>query len=316
MDINQVPNLDFIENIIVEDQVLPMSEVAAKHTQTEQDFFPLALGSFNDDLGGGVTEGDLVILTGPTGMGKTSLAQTFTVGLDKQGIPMLWFSYEVAMWHLWNKFQQMGVSKNLLAYCPMKMTSGSVDWIELKVKEGILKYNTKVVFIDHLGFLMPRSKKMDSDFSRNYSAYLGDTVRQLKTLAVENNLIIFLLTHVRKTKELGIDDIADSSKIAQEADFVFMVERVKSNTKTLVNNVMDIYTNETKISVVKNRRTGRTKMVKCEMVQNQFVEKIMSYDFSRWSKQPNLGRCDGKRADRTRREDLQADKQWECPNGN
>jgi archaellum biogenesis ATPase FlaH len=278
MDINQIPNLNEIENLIQDDQVVLMKDVAEKQTINALDFFPISLNSFNEGMNGGVTEGDLVILTGPTGMGKTSLAQTFTVGFNKIGLPQLWFSYEVAMWHLWSKFKSMGVNDDFLAYCPMKMTSGSVDWIEGKIKEGILKYKTKIVFIDHLGFLMPRVSGTNKDFSRNYSAYLGDTVRQLKGIAVENNIIIFLLTHVRKTKELGIDDIADSSKIAQEADFVFMVERLKSNSRALINGSGDVYSDETKIQLVKNRRTGLTKFVKCKMINSTFRE-IIPDDF-------------------------------------
>ncbi len=137
--------------------------------------------------------------------------------------------------------------------------------------ETTLKHNTQVVFIDHLGFLTPDIDETNArDFDQNYSSYLGQLTRQLKTLAMENNIIIVLLAHTRKTKDnLDVEDIAHSVGIPQEADFVFMVERLKVKTtkKWQVDSEPegDVYTPFSRISLQKNRRTGLSKYVKVEL---------------------------------------------------
>ncbi len=43
----------------------------------------------------GFRDGELIIISGPTKMGKTLLAQTFTASFSKQKEYACWFSYEV-----------------------------------------------------------------------------------------------------------------------------------------------------------------------------------------------------------------------------
>lgn len=278
MDINLIPTSGELDNLVSpDDQIVLMSEAArrAKLEKKGQDKFPIGYSIFNEVMNGGITAGDLVVISGKSGEGKTTFAQTLTWHINKLSIPQLWFSYEMEITEIWEKFETMGVDEFFMGYCPLKIRSGNIEWIERKIVESVLKFNTKVIFIDHLGFLLPKSDDQNYEsMNRNYSVYLGSIARQLKDIAREKHLIIFLLAHVRKTRdELTLDDLAHSSGIGQEADFVFMVERERQKTKW-EKTEGDVYTPFTKISLVKNRRTGINKFIRCQLTAGKLTEAV------------------------------------------
>ena len=278
MEFDKIPTpeeLDLISD--PETKIIPLFEAARimEKASGGKDKFPVGFELFSQVMTGGVTDGDLVVISGKSGHGKTTFAQTISYHLAQIGLPQLWFSYEMQITEIANKFAAMGLNDEFLGFCPLKLKGGSIDWIEQKITEGVVKHNVKAIFIDHLGFLTPKIKGNETNMERNFSAYLGQICRQLKSLAIEKNIIIFLLAHVRKTKEeLDIDDIAHSVGVAQEADFVFMVEREKQkqNSKWAQNEMGDMFTEFSRIMLVKNRRTGINKFIKCQMSNGRLTE--------------------------------------------
>lgn len=284
MDFDQVPTTMDLEEILdTEGETIIIPELAEKLKAQRQagDFFPTGIKNF-DEVMGGLGEGDLVLISGRTGQGKTTLAQTMAMNLTDLGIPHAWFSYEVMITELWRKFQEMGATKETFTgYAPTKLTTGNIDWIENRIKEAILKFNIKAVFVDHLGFLTPKVGSTDPrKFEMNFSNYLGQLTRQLKEIAMKNKITVVLLAHTRKTREeLDIEDIAHSSGVAQESDFVFLVERMKNPSAArkdawdeAAEEGFDVYTNFSKVKLVKNRRTGYTKAVKLEFRKGRLQE--------------------------------------------
>lgn len=144
----------------------------------------------------------------------------------------------------------MGIRDDLIIYSVQKHTTGNVGWIEEKIKEAKEQYMIKIVVIDHLGFLVPKSTM--ADLSKNYSAYVGQVVRDLKTIAKNERIVILLPVHLRKTSDPDINDLKDSSAISQESDAVFILNREKNQNET----ENQVYTDHTKIMLVKNRKTG------------------------------------------------------------
>ncbi len=249
-----------------------------------QDYFPIGFEIFNSVMDGGIAGGDLVVISGRTGQGKTTLAQTINYHLSQLGIPTLWFSYEIPVRELWKKFVAMGLKgEDFPSFVIRPNSSGKIAWLKKKILAMILSENVQVVFIDHLGFLTPEITESNArDFDQNYSSYLGQLTRQLKTIAMENNIIIVLLAHTRKTKEsLDVEDIAHSGGIPQEADFVFMVERLKAKTgkkwATESEPEGDVYTPYSRISLQKNRRTGISRFIKAELRTGRLQE-VKTYD--------------------------------------
>lgn len=277
------------EEVVEEDSEILLFEEAAKlHVEAEStERYPTGFKVFDDAMLGGFHPGDLNVITAPTGMGKTSFAQTITLNLAHKKIPTLWFSYEVLVSELWRKFKNMGMPREFLSYIPLKHVTGKVSWLQKKIVEAKNKFGTKVIFIDHLGFLLP-STGYDKQMSQNYSAYLTTICRDLKTTALNEKVTIVLLVHMRKTEGTGtINDIRDSSGISQEADMVFTLNRVPLYTPAetkkksfstpppmLIPSYGEVYTDQTKLALEKNRRTGITKVATLKMRNDVFVDEF------------------------------------------
>ena len=214
-----------------------------------------------DDLVGGFREGQLIVISAPTGQGKTTFAQTLTLNFLEQDVKSLWFSYEVGFNEFIAKFEEL---KELpLFFLPRTLKQNSVEWLERKIVEGLAKHNTKVVFIDHLHYLLEMEKMAQA---KNLSLLLGMMMRDLKHIALKYKVIIFLVSHMRKaTYESGkmpeIDDLIDSSFVGQESDIVIFLKRKKEG---------EDYTNFATLKVAKNRRTGNLGTVKLELIKGRF----------------------------------------------
>jgi replicative DNA helicase len=174
-----------------------------------------------DDSMLGFLPGDLTVISGLTGNGKTTLAKTFTDALIKSGNVPLWFQYEVTPRQFLGSFE-MPIPN---FYLPSLMKSGNINWIFDRIKEAKDKYNINTVFIDHLHFLA------DILISRNPSLDIGKIVMRIKELAIEEGLVFFLLAHTQSIKfndetELGLGCTRDSSFIEQTSDNVFYIWRL------------------------------------------------------------------------------------------
>lgn len=211
-----------------------------------------------DDYIGDFRGGQLVVLSAPTGHGKTTLAQTWTYSFASQDKFPLWFSFEMGYEEFLEKF-----GDNVPAFfVPKEIVNATsmLDWIKARTYEAIIKYNAKVVFIDHLHFLM---RMKDFAGSTNISLLVGSIVRELKLLAVESDITIFLISHITKI-ETGtapqIDDLRDSSFTAQEADIVLMLNKEVEKDRSEPGGFKE--TGYSFLRVLKNRRTGRLGSVK------------------------------------------------------
>ena len=191
---------------------------------------------------GGFNGGELVIVSGLTGEGKTLLCQTLTNNFSKQEIGSLWFTYEMPPQYFLQRF-----SKTLpFAYLPQELTSNKMDWLEERVLEAKLKFNVKAVFVDHLHFLVDLAK------IGNSSLEIGSIVRNIKKVALRQNVVIFLIAHTKKIqsdRELGLGDVRDSSFIEQEADSVLYIWRKEEMGGVKVDN-------RSVVKIAKNRKLG------------------------------------------------------------
>lgn len=211
----------------------------------------------------GFREGDVVVISAPTKNGKTTLAQTFTVNLSEAEIPSLWFSYELTQREFLSKFPEPLPFFTL----PKTLTGNSLDWIEHRVIESIRKYGVKVVFIDHLHFLI------DMAFigqKGNVSLLIGSIMRRLKQIALAWEVSIVLIAHTTKIssqidKDPDLSDIRDSSFISQEADTVLMIWRRKDEDKIT-------FSNRAWLSVAANRRNGKVGKIPLVLQDNRFFE--------------------------------------------
>lgn len=231
--------------------IMHASEVAAAQVIDTDHTYPVGMKPFDEALLGGFSPGDLIAVAGKSGVGKTSLVLDWSVTLAStqesklEGLPTLWFSYEVLARPLWEKFTKVGADERTPIYLPSYNESGSSEWVTEMIKQGIKEKGIKVVAIDHLGFLQPPK----GNYSNNADA-ITHTVRMLKRLSVEHGLITMIPVHVRKTnkREMDQDDVSDSKGIVNESDALFFIDRMRGSN--------GLATEQAKIWLSKNRKTG------------------------------------------------------------
>lgn len=281
MELNKIPSIDELLNLsgITEDKVLPINEIV-KNKPQKVDRFSCGFKIFDEVMLDGFKEGDLVIISGVSGQGKTTYAQTLTYNLCKNAVPCLWFSYEVSLTELHRKFELMNINDFYWAYAPEKNITGKIDWIKYKIREGWIKYATKVVFIDHIDFLTPTNIK-DRD---NETVALKKITTELKSLAIELDIVIVVMAHLRKLREgqePDMQDIGYSAGIFQLADYVFMIFREKNKEYKSFNSknwTGEINTNNSIIKLVKNRQTGQNKFLKVVYSNGKFMPLEEKYE--------------------------------------
>lgn len=221
-----------------------------------------------DQILSGFRPNQLVVIAAPTKNGKTSFCMDLTARL-KSANP-LWFPFEEGADELIMKCLERG-EKPPFFCVPRQNTQRDLGWLEEKIIEGIVKFNSQVVFIDHLHFIVPFA-------AERQDLRIGETMRNLKQIAKRWGITIFLIAHLKKTKldtNPDLEDLRDSSFIAQEADTVILLWRQTKKS----NNEVEI-TNNVNVSVQANRRTGKTGNVKMIFNEGHFLEQAWT-DFEK-----------------------------------
>ena len=125
------------------------------------------------------------------------------------------------------------------------------DWIEERIVEAIAKHNSKLIMLDHMGYI-----EAGEDYRRE-----GDHLRiekklqAIKHLAIKWNVTIIILIQLSQMEEEQapqLRDLKGSSAIRQECDKIILLWR--NNTKS---GKARVYDNKVLISLQKNRFDGR-----------------------------------------------------------
>lgn len=198
----------------------------------------------------GFRRNQLIVLAAPTKSGKSQFTVELAIRMPET--KPVFLPFEESAEELVRKFYDRGQEPPLF-YTPKIMTGNTVTWIEKKVIEGIVKHDAKMFIVDHLHYIVPfTSDRLDTR--------IGKTMRDLKRIAKEHQVVIILVAHLKKTNvEVSptLEDLRDSSFVAQEADTVMMMWREAYRQDGVV-----VVTNNTVVSVQANRRTGTTGNVK------------------------------------------------------
>lgn len=243
-----------------EDKVVPIADIVdriknrkpLKQVFTGFKDFDAIVGSFYAQ--------QLITISAAPKSGKTSFCLELTDRL--RALHPLWFPFEESAEELVQKF--LDRNEDLPPFfTPSAMAGDTLFWIEQKIVEAIAKYDTRLVFIDHLGFIVPPG-------SENLADRITVVMRGLKTLAKRWGIILFIMAHTKKfhtDAPPALSDIKDSSGPAQESDTVIMLWReVKKQ------NGQPVMTNNVNVSVQANRRWSKTGVVPMVFSQGHFHE--------------------------------------------
>ncbi|MDO8604018.1 MAG: DnaB-like helicase C-terminal domain-containing protein [bacterium] len=213
-----------------------------------------------DDILGGFRLGQLIVLSAQTKSGKTSMAVDITVHTRTEN--PLWFPFEEGGEELVRKFLERGEEPPLF-YLPRQNVTNDMVWLEKKIIESIAKHNTRLVFIDHLDFIVP----FNTD---RHDLLVAKTTRDLKQLAKKWNIVIVLICHLKKAKmdtQPDLESLRGSASIAQEADTVIILWRQAERQ----NGAM-VITDNVNVSVQANRRTGKTGNIRMQYDNGKFIQ--------------------------------------------
>lgn len=225
-----------------------------------------------DSYLGGFGKGELIVVSGQTGGGKTLLTQAIALNIALDCIPVLFFTFEMPAVEITTRFRSMALSsavnvppefaRELPIYLNGKMEISTIEGLRKSIEFGKEKFGVQLVIIDHLHFFLRSGENQTNE--------VGVITRELKKLAIEFDLPIILVAHIRKLNHKGIptlDDLKDSSSIAQDADSVLMVWRDQDDQQ---NRYM-------KVRIRKNRRRGFLKDIDFVTDDNLYpIQQVLS----------------------------------------
>jgi|ERR1035437_131723 replicative DNA helicase len=267
------------------DRIVSSRELADELAKTDDSVFIVDTGIPSlDRILHGVEAGEMIIVTGPTGEGKTTLLMSITKNMAEKALESLWFTLEVTPRQFLKKLVKAngGDEKKLPHfYIPRagfddidpayiekfkqekRRDFQMIDWIERKIIEAKVKAESnnrtvKVVFIDHVHSIFSLAK-----VERNISLEIGDMVAKIKSMAIEHNITIFLIAHSKddpmgSARDPRKEDIRDSGLISRLADSIIGVWRIPNSDDGHAprRKVIEDTDNKTKVRVFKNRREG------------------------------------------------------------
>jgi len=243
-----------------EDKIISSLEILEKiKNSPERKYIKTGFTDLDTILGGFLTK-QLVVISAPTKSGKTSFCVDITSYL--KDLNPMWLPFEETAEELIMKFVERKETPPLF-YTPERITGNTLTWVEKKIIEAKAKYDSKIIFIDHLHFIV--------DMGDNMSVQIGRTMRELKQVAKKWDVVIVLIAHLKKTKmetQPDLEDLRDSSFIAQEADTVIMLRRETKRNQGKVE-----LTNNVNVSVQANRATGKTGNVSMVFENGRFLQR-------------------------------------------
>lgn len=223
--------------------------------QKKRTLIPYEFEGLNWILDGGSCLGDLVVLVGNTGLGKSTLATQLVGSIWRnQGYKTLIYSGEMDSTYV---IQDLSLQQNFKGEDSNCFIASVID---LEGIEEMAKQDYKVFLIDNLMTL--------SQFGDDLYMAQSRTVKKLKEIALKYNCFILLVCHPNKTKEfkngdqLTIESISGSSNIGNLANLILGLNRGELPNQRI-------------LEVLKNRKTGQLGTLNLEFTrENKRYEEV------------------------------------------
>ena len=233
---------------------------------------------------GGMYLGQLILLTGERGDGKSTLVSQFGAFAIKQGYSTFFYSGELADWifqdcldrqlagvehirqetsdngftsyavtnksaeyiHSWYE-EYAHIYENSISVTDEESQETVIETLENSIKQ----YGCRVLFVDNL------MTAMDDDLKVDIYRQQSNFVKRLSWMAKAYNVLIVLIVHPRKTNGNGFrnDDVAGSSNITNLVDVVMNYSRPKPQDAE--SNDYDPDPGDRLLQVTKNRLNGQ-----------------------------------------------------------
>ena len=199
----------------------------------------------------GFRRGEMTVLTGPTGTGKTTFLGQLSLDFAESDVRTLWGSFEIQNTRLMKKLLQQYSRESLYSEkdqsieekmeaikvladkfqdLPMyflKFHGGSdVDDVIDAMEYSIYVHDVQHIILDNMQFMLSRNIRGWSNFDKFDMQDLA--IQKFRAFATEHNIHVTLVVHPRKENEgerLGISSFYGSAKATQEADNVLILQQ-------------------------------------------------------------------------------------------
>ncbi|XP_045761395.1 mitochondrial DNA helicase [Maniola jurtina] len=189
---------------------------------------------------GGHRRGELTVLTGPTGCGKTTLCAEMSLDLAQQGVTTLWGSFEIRNFRLARTMLQQfaGVSleqnlqdfprfadefQKLPIYYLAFHGQQPIKVVMEAVEHARYMHDISHVVVDNVQFMLGLGEEREGDRYMRQDAVIA----AFRTFATARHCHVTLVMHPRKerdTEDLSTSSIFGSAKASQEADNVLIIQ--------------------------------------------------------------------------------------------
>ena len=212
-------------------------------------------------LSGGFMYGQVIILTGKRGNGKSTQASQFVCEALKQGHNALIYSGELPDFFVkaWIDGQLYGKTDltnpqicacerfyrgRLFIYSNQIVETDEFDDLLTVVEDTVIKKDIRFILLDNL--MTAITADQNEILYRKQSEFVG----RLAKMAKAYNIVILLVAHPRKSKaEFENDDVSGSADITNRVDIVMSYDRIPEKEHP--------EENQRALKVTKNRLTGR-----------------------------------------------------------
>lgn len=190
--------------------------------------------------------GEVTVLTGPTGCGKTTLLSQLSIDLCGQGVSTLWGSFEIKNTRLIHKMLNQLAGRSLQGdikafeaaadkfealpmYFMRFFGSTDVDEVLDAMEYAVYAYDVQHILLDNIQFMMAGQGRGFDKFERQDAA-----LDKFRKFASQKNVHLTLVIHPRKEQEdvdLTLTSVFGTAKATQEADNVLILQRTRGKSK-------------------------------------------------------------------------------------
>ena len=196
----------------------------------------------------GFRDGELIVLSAPPKVGKTTLALNeadYLARLSVPRVPVLFYCMEMGPERLAQKMTSLVLQvddelltaedvmearfllKGVPLYLPERVRAADLEEITDTIRAAYKRYGIRMLVFDNLHFLVRSDEGLREK--------LGMAVQQFKLLAEELRIPVVLIVHPRKMRNdrqaMTSHDLRDTAAIHADADMVIVMHRKRPNSE-------------------------------------------------------------------------------------